>query len=345
MTYSRGSSTTIHKSSSSITNSCLWLTRSKNSNSLSLAHLVVYRRQVSCRQPQCRSRQLCSWLPKNCLIKPPSQGIMTQRYRRLWISLVSRWSSHWAIIFSMRTPTCTNSCIHRSFLTEDRPLANSTSTKTNVKVSIKSLPPSTKKYLLHFDNLSTSSTNRLVSPNTVKSCPRRASQTKTTSSMGLVTKSNQAISVEGQSLISKRQRTTLNSSSIRLTGMGRQPSRTSTITYRLRRRRSRLAQAHKWKLLRSDWMLPRLSQHSTGSRAMPQFKTKNTAINTRVLTGASLVKTLPQVNMTMFCPPTSILYIWCSRTNSIETLTRTLKNKLPKYRCTFKNMKKRDNMC
>lgn len=144
----------------------------------------------------------------------------------------------------MRTPIFINSYIHRSFLTEDRPLANSTSTKTNVKVSIKSLPPSTKKHLLHLDNLSTSSTSRLVSPNTVKSCLRRASQTKTTSLMGLVTKSNRSISVEGQNLISKRQRTTLNSSSIRLTGMGRQPSKISTITYRLLRRRSRLAQAH-----------------------------------------------------------------------------------------------------
>lgn len=145
----------------------------------------------------------------------------------------------------MRTLTCNNSCIHRSFLTEDRPLTNSTSTKTNVKVSTKSLPTSTKNHLPHFDNLSTSSTSRLVSPNTLKSCPQRASQTKTKSLMGLVTKINRAITVEGQNLISKRQRTTLNSSSIRLTGMGRQPSRTSTIIYRLRRRRSRLAQAHK----------------------------------------------------------------------------------------------------
>lgn len=184
----------------------------------------------------------------------------------------------------MRTLTCNNSCIHRSFLTEDRHLANSTSTKTNVKVSTKSLPTSTKNHLPHFDNLSTSSTSRLVSPNTVKSCPQRASQIKTKSLMGLVTKINRAITVEGQNLISKRQRTTLNSSSIRLTGMGRQPSRTSTIIYRLRRRRSRLAQAHKSKLLQSDWMLPRLSQHSTGTRAMPQFKTKNTVIKSKVLT-------------------------------------------------------------
>jgi hypothetical protein len=143
----------------------------------------------------------------------------------------------------MITPTCISKCIHRSFTTEVKLLLNNSNTRTNVKVSIKSLLPFTRKHLLHSDNLSTSSTSRLLSHNTVKSCPLPANQTKTTSSMGLATRIHRAILVEGQNLISKRQTTTLNSS-IRLTGMARQLSRTSTITYRPHRRLSRPEQAH-----------------------------------------------------------------------------------------------------